>query len=175
LLIGGTKFDFRMYLLLNYDKKLYFYPHFIIRRSRYPYTLKTLDPRIHLTNNHLQVQSNKPIGDIKSILKKEELTETDEKFFELYEKEYGNLKELKDTLYEQAIDITKLIFHTYKNQNFSYKNNNYKKDFNIGKGFQVFGIDLMFDNKLNLYLIEMNASPQLNFNEQNLMNKNPQN
>ena len=162
LLIGGTKFDFRMYLLLNYDKKLYFYPHFLIRRARYPYTLKNLDPRIHLTNNHIQVKSNKPIGNIKSILTNKELIETDEKFFELYEKEYGNLKELKDTLYEQAIDITKLIFHTYKNQNFSYKNNNYKKDFDIGKGFQVFGIDLMFDDKLNLYLIEMNASPGLN-------------
>jgi hypothetical protein len=170
LLLDGLKFDFRMYVFLNYDKKLYLYPRFIIRRSRYPYTLNTLDQRIHLTNSSIQYKSEKRIGNIKSILKKEELSETNKKFFKLYEKEYGNVKEMKDTLYKQVINIVKLLFYTYKKQNFSH-NNNYKIDFNIRKGFQLYGIDLMFTNKLKLYLIEFNASPGLNYIGKNDINK----
>ena len=57
MLIGGRKFDMRMWVLITHEMKVHIFREGYIRTSAYAYSLscdKVGDLNIHLTNNSVQ-------------------------------------------------------------------------------------------------------------------------
>ena len=61
LLIGGHKFDIRVWALVDHEGVLYYYPEGYLRFSSLPYTLGSShqDQLVHLTNHSLQKHGSK--------------------------------------------------------------------------------------------------------------------
>lgn len=144
LLYKGYKFDIRMYVCLNQDYELFYFKESYVRLSSYPYTLDKMNYYIHLTNN--AVQSSAPNfntlvdGNIISIRE-----------LERYTREKNPILREGDFMHQIA-KIVRVVFDaTY--------------DILNPKGrehcFELFGLDFMVDEKLKMWLIEVNSGPSL--------------
>mmetsp|Transcript_3786 Transcript_3786/g.14369 ORF Transcript_3786/g.14369 Transcript_3786/m.14369 type:complete len:328 (+) Transcript_3786:681-1664(+) len=145
-LIGGRKFDLRMYCLVtNYKPvKAYIYKHGFARFSAYKYTNDSRqldDMRIHLTNTTLQKMA--PAYNDTHGLKWS----------------YQNLLQyLEHTRGKEAVDkmieeIDYICIHTLKAVSAVIYNDKHC--------FEMYGYDIMLDSNLKPWLIEVNASPSL--------------
>jgi len=153
LLINKRKFDIRMYALftsINGHLKGYFYEEGYIRTSSKEFSLKNLSNRaIHLTNDAVQ-QKEEDYGRFESGNK---LSFTDfQKYLDTTFK-YLNINFLKDLLPQ----IKKIITDTFRSVY------NIIDPYKRHHAFEIFGYDFMIDTKFNIYLIEVNTNPCIEF------------
>ena len=149
LLIYGKKFDIRQWVLLTSLRPLtiWLWDDPYLRFSAEEYNIDNFSNIYsHLTNNCIAKYSkkynsnNKIEGDMWDIPQ-----------FQIYLKEtYG--KDLWPKIKEQILNIVLCSFDSVKNE-IKYRENS----------FELFGLDVMFDNDLNAYLIEVNASPSMDY------------
>lgn len=149
LLLNGYKFDFRVYVLYI-DNKVYVNKHFITRLAgkKYNYN-KPYDIKAGLTNFSLHKNF--------SLI----LSETE--FYKKYKKEYKNdrFNYLNDKLLKKIIKLVKKFFTFIRKE--------IKMDFWKDKKnhyFNLFGFDILPDDKGKLWLLEVNKKPLLKWGKE---------
>jgi hypothetical protein len=159
LLDKKNKFDFRIYMLIaSVDPLVVYYHDGFLRVSLQTYDKNSKDPATHFTNTHLS----------KAIFKK---AKQDGEFRGMTESE---LREYQMWSMER---LTKYLYETgkIKEENWleAYLRPQFKRAFvhtarmvekylfKSSNVFEMFGLDFLLDEDLNLWFIECNASPQL--------------
>jgi hypothetical protein len=160
LLDRQNKFDFRVYMLVASTNPLIVYYHDgFLRVSLETYDKYSSDKSVHLTNTHLSKEkfaeaeaNNSTINGMTA----QELRDYQMWTFErlgnhLYDS--GKVKDrnwientLKPNFYEAFIHTARMSAHAFWNQSNVY---------------EMFGLDFMLDEEMNLWFIECNSSPQL--------------
>lgn len=155
-----NKFDFRVYMLVASTNPLIVYYHDgFLRVSLQQYDKHSDDKSVHLTNTHLS-------KDIFAEAKEKNMTFNNMTEQELRDYQMWTFEDLADYLlntgkikdpkwldnylrpsfYEAFIHIVRMSAHAFWNQSNVY---------------ELFGLDFMLDEDLNLWFIECNSSPQL--------------
>jgi len=160
LLDLDNKFDFRVYMLVASTNPLIVYYHDgFLRVSLHTYDKWSHDKSVHLTNTHLAKDLFAEAAE-KNItfnnMTEQELRDYQMWTFEdlaVYLYESGKVKDpkwldnyLRPTFYEAFIHTVRMSAHAFWNQSNVY---------------EMFGLDFMLDEELNLWFIECNSSPQL--------------
>jgi len=160
LLDKNNKFDFRVYMLVASTNPLIVYYHDgFLRVSLEFYDKNSSDKSVHLTNTHLSKEkfaeaeaNNSTINGMTA----QELRDYQMWTFERlgnYLYESGKVKSktwvndhLVPSFQEAFIHTVRMSAHAFWNQSNVY---------------EMFGLDFMLDDELNLWFIECNSSPQL--------------
>jgi len=160
LLDFNNKFDFRVYMLVASTNPLMVYYHDgFLRVSLHTYDKNSHDKSVHLTNTHLSKEifadakdHNKTINGMNETELREYQMWTFEDLAD-YLYESGKVKSkkwldtyLRPTFYEAFIHTVRMSAHAFWNQSNVY---------------EMYGLDFMLDDELNLWFIECNSSPQL--------------
>ena len=152
LLLGGTKFDMRVYMIISSVNPLmvWYHPGYL-RRALAPYSADSGDPRAHLTNTHFQYKS-------KEFRFKNHL-------WPMYLLTEEQAKEqpatLRRHLAEEGITgphfVTSVLEPRMKRV-LKFVALSARDKLHARRGaFQVFGMDFMVDAAFNVYLIEANG------------------
>mmetsp|Transcript_81890 Transcript_81890/g.95647 ORF Transcript_81890/g.95647 Transcript_81890/m.95647 type:complete len:576 (-) Transcript_81890:143-1870(-) len=160
LLIMGHKFDFRIYMLIASTNPIIVYYHDgFLRLSLSIYDKNSTDKNVHLTNTHLS----------KSLIKN--VSEGDGTYLgmnetELKDYQMWTMPELEEYLYEAKVISEPNWLNNYLRPQFqkafAHTARMTESYFLPHSGvFEMFGLDFILDEKLNLWFIECNASPQL--------------
>lgn len=158
-LINGLKFDLRIYVLVTgfSPLKVYLYQDGLVRFAGEKYSLSSDNLKnnyIHLTN--YAINKNSKDYKMNDTPDKEEGNKWTIKTLKKHiEKEGKNFNELWDKIK----DIVTKIFITYQG-----KANNIINKYQITNSnlFELFGIDILIDDKLKPWLMEVNINPSLN-------------
>jgi tubulin polyglutamylase TTLL1 len=160
LLDRHNKFDFRIYMLIASTNPLIVYYHDgFLRLSLCKYVPDSTDKCVHLTNTHLSKEI------FKEAQKKggyEGMTEDDLREYQMWSMEklsdyLYNISRVKDP--EDWLEnylrpqFQKAFIHVVRMSQYSFMKHS--------GVFEMFGLDFLLDNDLNLWFIECNASPQL--------------
>lgn len=160
LLDFQNKFDFRVYMLVASTNPLVMYYHDgFLRVSLHPYDKYSNDRSTHLTNTHL---SKDIFAEVKKLNKtlnnmnEEQLRDYQMWTLERLQAYLLESKKISDPNWldnylrpkfkEAFIHILRMTAHAFWKQS------------NV---FEMFGLDFMLDEDLNLWFIECNSSPQL--------------
>eukprot|EP00331_Platyophrya_macrostoma_P007233 CAMPEP_0176415902 /NCGR_PEP_ID=MMETSP0127-20121128/6055_1 /TAXON_ID=938130 /ORGANISM="Platyophrya macrostoma, Strain WH" /LENGTH=673 /DNA_ID=CAMNT_0017795931 /DNA_START=6 /DNA_END=2027 /DNA_ORIENTATION=- len=160
LTLEGHKFDFRIYMLIASTNPIIVYYHDgFLRLSLSIYDKNSTDKNVHLTNTHLS----------KSLIKN--VSEGDGTYLgmnetELKDYQMWTMPELEEYLYEAKVISEPNWLNNYLRPQFqkafAHTARMTESYFLPHSGvFEMFGLDFILDEKLNLWFIECNASPQL--------------
>jgi tubulin monoglycylase TTLL3/8 len=140
LLISNKKFDIRQWVLITSIDPLEIHlGEFYLRFSKYDYNIQKTNKFIHLTNYAVQKKS------VKKTNIKNNMWDSDSFKKYLFEKKipfHYIEKQIKNIIIETIKEFSKYIVHR--------KNS-----------FELLGYDLMIDENLKVWLIEINVSPDL--------------
>jgi len=156
LLDKDNKFDFRVYMLVASTNPLIVYYHDgFLRVSLETYNKNSEDRNVHLTNTHLSKDAFAE-AEKTNVTLANELREYQMWTFERLSNYLLESKKIKDPkwldnylrpAFKQAfIHATRMSAYAFWNQSNVY---------------EMFGLDFMLDDELNLWFIECNSSPQL--------------
>jgi len=160
LLDRDNKFDFRVYMLVASTNPLIVYYHDgFLRVSLNEYNKHSSDKSVHLTNTHLskeifaeaEANNSTILGMTAQELRDYQMWTFQRLGNYLYES--GKVTDpnwventLKPSFYQAFIHTVRMSAHAFWNQSNVY---------------EMFGLDFMLDDELNLWFIECNSSPQL--------------
>jgi len=156
LLDKNNKFDFRVYMLVASTNPMIVYYHDgFLRVSLQEYDKFSSNKDVHLTNTHLAKDAFAEAEAVNATLA-QELREYQMWTFERlanYLLETGKVKDSKwlDNYLRPA--FRQAFIHTIRMTGHAFW-----KESNV---YEMFGLDFMLDDKMNLWFIECNASPQL--------------
>jgi hypothetical protein len=160
LLDFNNKFDFRVYMLVASTNPLIVYYHDgFLRVSLQTYDKNSHDKSVHLTNTHLSkdifaeaTEKNITINGMNEEQLRDYQMWTFERLAD-YLYKAGKVKDpkwldnyLRPTFYQAFIHTARMSAHAFWNESNVY---------------EMFGLDFMLDDELNLWFIECNSSPQL--------------
>jgi len=156
LLDKNNKFDFRVYMLVASTNPLIVYYHDgFLRVSLEVYEKFSNNKNVHLTNTHLSKDTFAKV-EAENATKAQELRDYQMWTFErlgdyLYESNKVDDPDwvnntLRPKFYEAFIHTVRMTGHAFWNQSNVY---------------ELYGLDFMLDDELNLWFIECNSSPQL--------------
>lgn len=157
-LINGFKFDLRIYVFLTsiYPLRLYRYREGLVRFASDKYSDNINDRCSHLTNyavnkgNKNYIQNNDPDTDFKS--SKWNLSG----FREYLESNHINseviFNKIDDIIIKTFIGVENTLYKSFK-----------KYCSHTNTCFELFGFDILIDDLLNPWLIEVNLSPNLHY------------
>ncbi|CBY37619.1 unnamed protein product [Oikopleura dioica] len=149
LLINGVKFDIRQWFLITGQGSLncWMYKRAYVRFATTKFNLDSLDAQVHLTNN--AIQKNYSIdADIQDAVPEEKMWFSEE--LDEYLKSLGHGNAYQEKIFEDMKNI--LIESCLSSQ----ENSTHRKN-----SFELFGADFMLDEKLNVWLIEINQGPTM--------------
>jgi len=155
----GNKFDFRIYMLVASVKPLIVYYHDgFLRLSLSKYDKSSKEKNVHFTNTHLskaifeEARKNKEYnGMTEDELRDyqmwllEDLQDYLLKIGKIKDKTWIE-KELRPKFIQAYVHLARMVEESF------YKTSNV---------FELFGLDFVMDEDLNIWFIECNASPQL--------------
>jgi hypothetical protein len=145
LLMDGKKFDIRLFILISPSGKVYYFQEMYIRVSAYPFDLDNMQKFGHLNNIALQKYSKDYDGE-KAVITEKMLEEHIKNNFKPdFDYDMHIRPKLKQIIcIMSACLIEKFTtFHSKK------------------KNFEIFGLDFMIDQDLDVWLIEANTNPAL--------------
>lgn len=160
LLDFNNKFDFRVYMLVASTNPLIAYYHDgFLRVSLHPYDKFSNDRSTHLTNTHLSKDIFAEVRDQNKTLNG--MTEEELRNYQMW-----SLERLRDYLLESGKITDPNWLDNYLRPQFRQAfvhivrmtAGSFWKQSNV---FEMFGLDFMLDDNLNLWFIECNSSPQL--------------
>lgn len=156
LLVQGHKFDFRVYMMISSTNPLVVYYHDgFLRVSLFEYDVNSKEKGVHLTNT---AQSEKVFED-EDIQKRMGMTETELRNFQMW-----NYQRLAEYLVSEGkiesvewIDdyLRPKIEHAMQHLVRAVKNHLT----NATNVWELYGVDFMLDDELNLWFIECNIGP----------------
>lgn len=172
MLIDGLKFHFRIYTLIESLNPLRIFLntgalHVWFASQPYTNAQRTLgrnfNPFIHLTNRSVNIERN-PDGQSDITREKPHLGKciemTADAFYAYVEEHYGKERG-RQHLWDQAKEICRHTMHAMA----KYKKVQEMNEHAVGKlsnrSFELFGVDIMMDADLKLWLCEVNSSPGL--------------
>lgn len=132
-LFNGYKFDYRIYVLMTPDKKLYIHPFYEVRIAQKKYSLMTLNLIHHLTNLSYQEKHG---------------YDTQNKRMTKYE--FEKKCKLNIDIIKETGKIMIQTFDLIQKDIANVKSNNY---------FELYGVDVILDKELKPYIIEINNNP----------------
>ena len=162
-LINGKKYDLRLYLLVTgyCPLKIYLFDNGLARFCSEKYDLnpeKMSDRYIHLTNYSINKTSlnfeqndsvNDEFGDKWTLF-------TLRKYFEKNSLDFNKVWEkIKDIIVKVILSVTDMAIPLIKSFNLS-----------SGNLFELYGVDILLDDTLNPWLMEVNLNPSLNCDSQ---------
>lgn len=160
LLYKGHKFDFRIYMMISSVNpfKIYYHDGFL-RVSLFKYTDRAFQKAAEITNTEL---SKKIIKDCEKHNKTHEGMNADQ----LREFQYKTLDELSDYLNEIGKVNNTNWANDYLRPHFqraflSAGKMIEKRVYNSSNVFEIYGVDFVIDEDLNVFIIEVNASPMI--------------
>ena len=159
LLLNGHKFDFRIYLLLaSTNPTIAYYHDGFLRLSLFLYDVESNDKKVLLTNTDL---SNEVFEEAANGTLFNGMNETEIRYFQMW-----NFTRLHVYLMEQGLvkdpnwldnylrpEFMKAMIHLIKMTEDSFLKSSVV--------YELFGLDFMLDDKLNLWFIECNSAPAL--------------
>jgi len=159
LLDLNNKFDFRMYMLVaSVNPVIAFYHDGFLRVSLGIYDKDSKEKGVHFTNTHLSKKTFKDAGSGRMI---HNMTEEELRDYQMW-----TMEDLQDYLLQSGkikndrwLDeylrpkFKEAFIHTIRMSQHSYMT--------LSGAFEMFGLDFLLDEDLNLWFIECNASPQL--------------
>jgi hypothetical protein len=160
LLDLNNKFDFRVYMLVASTNPLIVYYHDgFLRVSLQVYDKHSSDKSVHLTNTHLA-------KDIFAIAEEKGINLNGMNAEQLKNYQMWTFEKLEKYLYEVgktddpnwASSYLRPAFHKAFIHSARMSAHAFWKQSNV---YEMFGLDFMLDDQLNLWFIECNASPQL--------------
>jgi len=160
MLLNGHKFDLRLYVVItSYDPlSVYLYDNGLVRLASHAYTKNNLKNRYaHLTNYSINKNS-------KDFIKNDEPDATKghkwtlKALMKQLREEHGDPK--VDELWAMMTDIIVKTFLAVE----SHVNSLVLRHLKEASCFEVFGVDILVDDKFKPWLIEVNVSPSLNQN-----------
>ena len=159
-LIEGKKYDLRIYLFVTGHRplKIYIYEEGLARRSTEEYNLEIENLNnlyIHLTNVAVNKKNPKFNGEFEK--EKEENIWSLSKLKEYYEKEGINY----DEIFEKIKDLAIKSVLTMTNTEIETENLKKKYILNNGNLFELYGMDILIDENMKPWLLEINLSPSL--------------
>ncbi len=159
LLLNGHKFDFRIYMVIaSTNPTMAYYHDGFLRVSLHPYDINSKDKSVLLTNTALS-------ANIFEIAKKEGhyqgLTEEELRNFQMW-----NFERLQAYLLEQGRITDKNWLNNYLRPEFKKAMIHLVRmvsDALLKRSqvYELFGVDFMLDDNLNLWFIECNSGPVL--------------
>jgi tubulin polyglutamylase TTLL1 len=159
LLLDKHKFDFRIYMLIASTNPLILYYHDgFLRLSLHVYDPDSKEKGVHLTNTHL---SKAIFKDALKGLEFANMNETELRNYQMW-----TMEELAEEVYAMNKTTDKDWLNNYLRPQFQkafiHVVRMSKYSFMKHSGiFEMFGLDFLLDDDLNLWFIECNASPQL--------------
>lgn len=175
LLIDGLKFGLRIYTLITSLNPLQIFLntnacHAWFASQEYTNDVSTMGsnfvPRVHLTNRSVNMkplhkENSEPCW--KFITRKKPhlgkcIEMRSEDLFAYCEKHFGKGS---DHIWDQAIEICRHTMHAMANYKLVRDGNEHLKGKNADRAFELFGVDIMVDANLKLWLCEVNSSPGL--------------
>jgi len=158
LTLEGHKFDFRIYMLIaSVNPVIVYYHDGFLRLSLHLYDKNSTERGVHLTNTHLSKEIFEQSKNGTYLGK----TEAEWRDYQMW-----NNDDLQQELLETGIINDKNWLNNYLRPQFQkafiHLTRMVRKSFFKHSGlYEMFGLDFMLDDKLNLWFIECNASPQL--------------
>ncbi|CAD8177226.1 unnamed protein product [Paramecium octaurelia] len=159
-LINNFKYDLRVYVLITSTDPLrvYMYKDGLVRFATQEYSLKSSDIKkrfIHLTNFSVNKQSPNFIANNQDIGKQLKTSKWSHKEYKQQLMDQGInhkllFKSIQDVVLKTCIAAEPLLLENRITQ--EHKNNY----------FELFGFDILIDEKLKPWLLEVNVSPSLN-------------
>lgn len=154
LLLKGHKFDFRIFMLVaSTDPLLVFYHDGYARVSLSEYDPDSTDLGVHLTNTKLSTKSFEKQDDIQAKKDMMDFQMWNYTRLSAYVNEMGLVDDpkweensLKPDMINGMINSVMATREDYLKQ---------------GGTFELFGVDYMLDDQLNLWVIEINSSPSM--------------
>jgi len=156
LLDKNNKFDFRVYMLVASTNPLIVYYHDgFLRVSLETYNKNSDDRNVHLTNTHLSKNAFEEAAKVNETLA-QELREYQMWTFDRladYLLESGKIK--NSNWLEKVLRpaFKQAFIHTTRMSGYAF--------WNASNVYEMFGLDFMLDDQMNLWFIECNSSPQL--------------
>ena len=150
MIIYKRKFDIRQWVLVTHlnPLTLWMWEEPYLRFSAEDYDIDNFSNIYsHLTNNSIAKYSEKYKSES---LIKEDMWELD--YFKKYLKENYNRENIWDEIYEKMKNAIICSFDSGKHE-IVYREN----------CFELYGYDFMIDNELNVFLIEINSSPAMDY------------
>ena len=145
ILFRGFKMDFRVWVMISHDMKLYVFRESYVRLSSEKFSFNNINEKfVHLTNNALQKYSN-------NYEENATLKDTDE-FEKATKEDYKNDYNFRTETWPQILTIVKITFDAVAK---SINENNKKL------AFEIFGYDFMIDESFKVWLIEVNTNPSI--------------
>ncbi|KAL4484951.1 hypothetical protein ABPG74_020128 [Tetrahymena malaccensis] len=157
-LLEGHKYDFRVYLLIaSTDPLIIYYHDGFLRLSILKYDKNSKEKSIHFANTNLAKDLFENAEQYKNITG---MTEQEMRNFQMW-----NMSRYEDFLVQKGKvkrgwlddylrpELQKAFIHAVK-----MSEHTFLKDPRV---FEMFGLDFLFDENLNLWFIECNASPVL--------------
>eukprot|EP00331_Platyophrya_macrostoma_P001747 CAMPEP_0176421250 /NCGR_PEP_ID=MMETSP0127-20121128/9062_1 /TAXON_ID=938130 /ORGANISM="Platyophrya macrostoma, Strain WH" /LENGTH=699 /DNA_ID=CAMNT_0017801945 /DNA_START=20 /DNA_END=2119 /DNA_ORIENTATION=- len=168
LTLDGHKFDFRIYMLIaSTNPLIVFYHDGFLRLSLQYYNKTSTDKSVHLTNTHLSKEIFKAVASGDSADSGEVpagvqgMNETELRDYQMW-----TMPQLEKHLYEKGKITTPNWLDNYLRPQFQkafVHTARMTEDWFLKHSgvFEMFGLDFILDDQLNLWFIECNASPQL--------------
>lgn len=146
-LYNGRKMDLRIWVLITHKMQVYAFKEGHLKTCSFDFNIEDKNAFVHLTNYSFQKNcsnfENYEIGNEVSF----------NSFQEMLDAQGVNVKVYPD-IFNKAKELIKHSMKSVKQ----------KLNFNDRKFcFEIFGYDLMMDTSLNMYLIEVNTNPGIDF------------
>jgi len=142
LLVDGSKFDLRMYVLVSSDRKVHLYREGEVKVCATQYSLGSTEKNVHITNNKIQ-KLEKNYDNTQHMLSTDDLEGRVARADFHWHTAFGKIKEVAREYFLDVMVDTLIEREPTKGS------------------FYLFGMDVIFDEDLNVYLLEVNHCPGL--------------
>lgn len=159
LLLNGRKFDFRMYMLVaSTDPLIVYYHDGNLRVSLGNYTAETDDKTTHLTNIALnaEIYANVSAGNLYQGMTLDALAYHQQWSFDRLQ-EYL----LQNRIIDDPNWLDNYLRPEFKKAMVHLTRLSFKNYLKTSKIYELYGVDFMLDDNLNLWFIEANSGPAI--------------
>jgi len=147
LLYRGRKFDIRIWVILTHKFKVYVFKEGHLKACSIDFKLENDDAFVHLTNYSFQKYN-------KYFSKYEIGNEISFQLWQQFLDESKSEKDIKKQIFPKINELIKITFNSVK-EKINENNRSYC--------FELFGFDIIMDSAYDMYILEVNTNPGLEY------------